>query len=162
MLGAGLLLGLAGCTEPAAETSGNASYTIQKIESSGAGADGTVRVKLTTPGQLAEADEDSIGQFVQVIARHEATKRQRAVAEARARRAFHKISVRNRKRRYLAVETDPVAVAGAAKAEKSVMVWDTDSQEIVGNDVYDIASSPAAQTLVRFDTYSAVYIDSGM
>ena len=63
--------------------------------------------------------------------------------------------------RYIAVDTvkDEKTVAGASK---SIMLWDTQTQDIVGNNVYDISSSPAVGSTSRFETYSAEYVGAGL
>lgn len=187
---------ITGCAQPVADT----TYTIRAIESS-RGSDGTVRVKLSTPGDVAEADEDLLVNFVQVVAIHEATKRQRQVAEERARATYRKMKAKANgkpgKARYLAVVTEkepeqekvvqqrvaktaktttkvatavpkdttttPKAPAPIKKVTKtkSIMIWDTQSESIVGNNVYDVEITPPVGTVARFETYSAEYIGSG-
>ena len=39
-----------------------------------------------------------------------------------------------------------------------VMIWDTQSQEIVGTDCYAVLKLPPAGELARFDTYTAQYV----
>ncbi len=41
-----------------------------------------------------------------------------------------------------------------------VMIWDTQSGEIVGNDCYAVLKLPVAGELARFDTYTAQYVGS--
>jgi hypothetical protein len=41
------------------------------------------------------------------------------------------------------------------------MIWDTQSQEVVGNDVYDLKSVPPVGSTAKFETYSAEYVGSG-
>ncbi len=60
--------------------------------------------------------------------------------------------------RYIAVDTEADA---RSKGAKSVMIWDTQSQQIVGNDVYDVQAVPRVGTIARFETYSAKYVGSG-
>jgi hypothetical protein len=38
------------------------------------------------------------------------------------------------------------------------MIWDTQSQEIVGTDCYAVLKLPPAGELARFDTYTAQYV----
>jgi hypothetical protein len=99
------------------------------------------------------------------VAKYEATLEQRRLAEAAGRRA--EASVRagspHRRRpprptRYLAVRTRPDA---RARTSVSVMIWDTQAQEIVGNNVYDINSPPPVGSSVRFETFSAEYVGAG-
>jgi hypothetical protein len=35
------------------------------------------------------------------------------------------------------------------------MIWDTQSQEVVGNNVYDVRRPPPVGSTAKFDTYSA-------
>lgn len=151
----------AGCAQPQA----NNAFTVQQIDST-PGRNGTVRVKLTTSGDLAEADESMLVNYVQVVAVRVASKRQREVADQRARAAYHKLNktgqITRKKIRYLAVATEKSPDAGNRKARESVMIWDTNSQEIVGNKVYEISEAPAPGTMARFETYSAEYISTGL
>lgn len=133
-----------------------------------------------------------------VIAKHQASVRQREVAQARAKAAYQKLVVKQKASvqttapapkpkhpkagtetkpgvqiaeahkprpyhipRYIAVETEKNAqdVPGTKKA---VMIWDTQSQEIVGNNVYDIGTAPAVGSNSRFETFSAEYVGAGL
>jgi len=97
-----------------------------------------------------------------VIAKHQATERQRKIAEERARLAYENASAPQqasyRKTRYIAVDTTREKNSTGAK---SVMIYDTQSQQVVGNDVYDVKESPKEGTISKFDTYSAEYVGSG-
>ena len=42
------------------------------------------------------------------------------------------------------------------------MIWDTQSESLVGNNVYDLASPPARGATAKFDTYSAQYVGNGL
>lgn len=166
---------LASCSEPAADN----AFTIRNVSSTGQGRDTSVKIKLTTSGELAEADAASIVQFVQIVAKREATKRQTQVARERGRAAQARLTARPSSKlsttpgrawkpvkprvRYLAVETEKSAPSPGQKAEAdtSVMIWDTQAQAIVGNDVYDIKNPPPAGTIVRFETYAAQYVGAG-
>ena len=111
---------------------------------------------------------------VRVIARHQATQRQRQIAEQRARIAQAKLHaqrqreaaaakksgrryVAKKRPRYLAVDTEKNQET-APGAKKAVMIWDTQSEQIVGNNVYDVESTPAIGQTARFETYSAEYV----
>ncbi|MBA2436195.1 MAG: hypothetical protein H0V54_14140, partial [Chthoniobacterales bacterium] len=97
---------------------------------------------------------------------HQATERQHRIAEERAQRAYAKMSaerkskMKARKTRYIAVDTEKNEKT-SADAKKSVMIWDTQSQEVVGNNVYDVKSPPPVGSTAKFDTYSAEYVGSG-
>lgn len=152
---------LAACAQPVADQ----TYTVRQIDSR-RNADGAVRIKLTTPGAFAEADADLIVAYVKIVAVREATKRQRMIAQERARRAFTKMNAaardaRKPKARYLAVATEPSAPQPGRRVGKSVMLWDTQAEEIVGNNVYDIESAPPVGTVANFETRAAEYVGGG-
>lgn len=115
-----------------------------------------------------------------IIAKHQASERQRQVAQRRAQAAYQRMMAdREREERaasrrarttkaptekktprYIAVDTEKDSRT-SPKAKKSVMIWDTQSKEIVGNNVYDVESAPAVGSTARFETYSAQYVGSG-
>ena len=74
--------------------------------------------------------------------------------------AKRKAALKEHKTRYIAVDTEKDKNT-AAGAKKSVMIWDTQSQEVVGNNVYDVKSPPPVGSTAKFDTYSAEYVGSG-
>lgn len=97
-----------------------------------------------------------------VIAKHQATERQRRYAEERARLAYENAPPPRRaqykKTRYLAVSTVREKNSTGAK---SVMIYDTQTQQVVGNNVYDVKQAPKEGTVSKFDTYSAEYVGTG-
>jgi hypothetical protein len=100
-----------------------------------------------------------------VVAKHRATERQRRIAEQRARvyvgRVAKKTSTTKKKKpRYIAVDTVKDE-RSSPKAKKAVMIYDTQSEEFVGNNVYDVQSTPRVGTTAKFDTYSAEYVGTG-
>jgi len=103
---------------------------------------------------------------VYVIAKHQATERQRRLAEQRARVYYGKLSserktaLKKHKVRYIAVDTEKNEQT-SPKAKKAVMIWDTQSESIVGNNVYDVEKTPAVGSAAKFETYSAQYVGSG-
>ena len=103
-----------------------------------------------------------VGATAYVIAKHQATERQRKIAEERARLAYEQASASRkasyRKARYIAVDTVREKNSTGAK---SVMIYDTQSQQVVGNNVYDVKQSPKEGTVSKFDTYTAEYVGSG-
>lgn len=110
-----------------------------------------------------------VGITVYIIAKHQATERQRQVAQERARIAAARMESQHRrtasshsapkkKPRYIAVDT---VKDENSKGAKSVMIFDTQSQEIVGNNVYDVKSAPAKGSTGKFATYSAEYVGNG-
>lgn len=157
---AGLSLVFAGCAQQTADQ----AFTVSQIDTS-RGGDGTVRIKLTTPGDVAEADESALVAYVQIVAVRAATRRQREITEQRGRSTQRKLQARAgsvRKSRYLAVATEPGVRPAGKKVAKSVMIWDTQSETIVGNNVYDIQSTPPVGSVARFETYSAEYVGAGL
>ena len=133
-----------------------------------------LKVKEMRPGRYVLAQSIATGLaagaavavMTYVIAKHQATERQRQIAEERARRAYAQMSperkseLKERKTRYIAVDTERDEHT-SPQAKKSVMIWDTQSKQVVGNDVYDLQSSPAVGSTAKFDTYSAEYVGSG-
>ena len=91
------------------------------------------------------------------VAKHEATERQRQVAEENARREYarHRAELRRRKVRYIAVRT---ARTPQSQGKTSCMVWDTQSEQVVGNTVYDTKETPKTGSTTKFDSYSAEYV----
>jgi hypothetical protein len=101
-----------------------------------------------------------------IIAQHQANEQQRAIAEARATEYYaqmaeeKKAELKKTKVRYIAVDTDK-SKDTSPKAKKSVMIWDTQSEKIVGNNVYDVEKPPQTGQVGKFDTYNATYIAMG-
>ena len=101
-----------------------------------------------------------------IIAKHQATVRQRQIAEQRARVYYAKLSptkktaLKKKKVRYIAVDTEKNQKT-SPKAKKAVMLWDTESEKVVGNNVYDVESTPAVGSTAKFETYSAQYVATG-
>jgi len=100
-----------------------------------------------------------------VIAKHQATERQRRIAEERARVYYARLAPEKKaalkkRKRYIAVDTEKNEQT-SPKAQKSVMIWDTQSETVVNNDVYDVQTAPSVGSTAKFDTYSAEYVGSG-
>ena len=85
------------------------------------------------------------------VAKYAATPVQREVATARARAVMRHGKP---KTRYIAVNTRRDS---RAKTATNVMIFDTQSESIVGNTVYDLNERPPTSQTVRFETYSASY-----
>jgi hypothetical protein len=62
--------------------------------------------------------------------------------------------------RYIAVDTIKDERA-SPQAVRAVMIFDTQTQEIVGNDVYDVRSTPPVGGTARFETFTAEYVGTG-
>jgi hypothetical protein len=101
-----------------------------------------------------------------IIAKHQATERQRRLATQRARAYYSrlpeqkKVTLRKRKVRYIAVDTEKDQRT-SPKAKKSIMIWDTQTQEVVGNNVYDVETPPNVGSTAKFETYAAEYVGTG-
>jgi len=115
-----------------------------------------------------------------IIARYQATERQRTIANQRARSAYAKLvrhaeqtaapqtagTSAEKKRpahkkvpRFIAVDTERDE---RSKGAKSIMIWDTQVQEVVGNEVFDVKTPPRPLDTAKFDTYSAQYVGAGL
>jgi hypothetical protein len=107
-----------------------------------------------------------VGITTYIIAKHQATERQRRIAEQRAKVYYgrlapeKKAALKKKKVRYIAVDTEKDEKT-SPKAKKAVMIWDTQSETVVGNNVYDVQSPPAVGSTAKFETYSAEYVGSG-
>jgi hypothetical protein len=107
-----------------------------------------------------------VATVIYFIAKHEATERQRQVAEMRARQSYARMSAQRRanmkakKVRYIAVDTEKGA-SSSPKAKKTVMIYDTQTQKIASNNAYDVAQSPSVGSTTKIDSYSAEYVGSG-
>jgi hypothetical protein len=63
--------------------------------------------------------------------------------------------------RYIAVDTVKDKRASPT-AKKVIMIWDTQSETLVGNNLYDVQNPPPVGAKTHFDTYSAEYIGAGL
>jgi hypothetical protein len=105
-----------------------------------------------------------VGVTAYVIAKYQATEEQKKIAQARAELYYRqldaeqKAAMQKKKVRYIAVDTQK---NDKIKGQKAVMVFDTKSQEIVGNEVYDVKTSPKVGQTTKLDTYTAQYVGSG-
>ena len=115
---------------------------------------------------IGAATGAAVGLATYIISKHQATERQRQIAEERARVYYgslapqKKRALKQKNLRYLAVDTLKDENT-SPKAKKAVMVWDTQSGQIVGNQVYDVQSTPTVGSTAQFDTYSAEYVGAG-
>jgi hypothetical protein len=112
-----------------------------------------------------------------IIAKHQATERQRKIAEQRARiylakrqeaeKAAARASAQSastspttkkkapKENRYIAVRTEK---EDFNTGKDAVMIFDTKSNSIVGNQVYDLKQTPKVGSVQKFDTYSAEFV----
>jgi hypothetical protein len=115
--------------------------------------------KIVTAAVIATA--------IYFIAKHEASERQREVAEMRARQSYARMSqkrkanMKARKVRYIAVETER-GQASSPKAKKTVMIYDTQTQKVASNSAYDVEKTPSVGSTAKIDNYSAEYVGSGL
>jgi hypothetical protein len=97
------------------------------------------------------------------LIQHEATERQRKIAQQHAVAYIKhlepqkKVAMKKKKVRYIAVDTEKNEKT-SPKAKKVVMVWDTQSESLVGNTVYDLPDPPAVGGNIVFNTYAAEYV----
>ncbi|MBU6181693.1 MAG: hypothetical protein KGR46_02625 [Verrucomicrobia bacterium] len=93
-----------------------------------------------------------------LIAQNQATRRQRTVAEDRARVYAERTGeFSKRSTRYIAVRTEGDRQRGKAQ----VMVYDVHSGRIVSDTVYDMSSVPPVGEMGYFGGYHARYIGTG-
>jgi hypothetical protein len=108
-----------------------------------------------------------VATVIYFIAKHEATERQRQVAETRARQSYagmpakRKADMKAKKVRYIAVDTER-GQATSPKAKKTVMIYDTQTQKVASNNAYDVEKTPSVGSTTKIDNYSAEYVGSGL
>jgi len=90
---------------------------------------------------------------------------QRAAAQQRTARTASTAKASGTKKakppketRYIAVKTEKESFN---KGQSAVMIYDTQSNQIVGNNVYDLKSTPKVGQTSKFDTYTAEYVGTG-
>ncbi len=118
-------------------------------------------------GMTASSDVHSVGAAtVVVLAKRQASERQRKIAEERAKAFQAKLTpakraeMKKKKVRYIAVKTEKDERT-VPQAKADVMIWDVESQQIVGNNVYDVESTPPIGQTAKFETYAAEYVGTG-
>lgn len=128
------------------------------VLSSGCLSPETIRKIEGTPGQEGTGIMGSrLPAVIKILATYEASAEQKAVAEERAHAAQAKLKGK-KKPRYIAVDTDR---DNRAQGAASVMLWDTQTEEIVGNNVYDVEAPPKLGEVAMWDTLSAQYVGVG-
>ena len=100
---------------------------------------------------------------ITIVAVREATQRQRQIAQEQGHFAYQQLIQQHKTRdlkrsRYLAVATvrEP-----DSKGAKSLMIFDTETDQVVGSHVYDVKTEPKTGQLGKFETYSADYVGTG-
>ena len=152
-------VGFTGCENMSPEATGVlAGVTSGALAGGIAKASGASNAQAVAIGMGTGA---AVGAIAYVIAKHEATERQRRIAEERVRLAYEQMSAdrkaRVQKRRYIAVST---VQEKNDKGAKSVMIYDTESKQMVGNNVYDVKTAPKDGEIQKYDSYSVEYVGS--
>jgi hypothetical protein len=156
----------------------------------GAAVGGDMARSLTVTSAESMATGSNAGSLVAatvvILAKHQATEKQRQVALKRAKVALVHLKAKQARAeakpkpktevakkeaprkeaaptklpRYIAVDTSRDERTAPA-AEKAVVIFDTETQEIVGNNVYDVKSTPPVGGTARFETFTAEYVGNG-
>lgn len=113
-----------------------------------------------TPGQEGTGIMlTKLPRAIKILVTYPATDAQREVAEQRARAAMNTLaSSGSTGNRILAVDTRPDE---RSRGSVNVMLWDTQTEQIVGNEVYDVEERPPLGKLAVWDKYSALYVGDG-
>ena len=102
---------------------------------------------------------------ITIVAVHEATERQRKVAQEQGHFAYQQLIEQHKTRAVKVKESRYIAVATVrepeSKGAKSLMIFDTQSDQVVGNHVYDVKTEPKIGQVGKFETYSAEYVGTG-
>ena len=120
-----------------------------------------------------------------VISKHQASVRQRKIAEQRARLYLAQRANAQKKASRVASSPSSSSSSGSSrkkpakpkpeprfiavkteresqnKGQASVMIFDTQSNQVVGNNVYDLKAAPKVGQTTNFDTYTAEYVGAG-
>lgn len=72
-----------------------------------------------------------------------------------------KKALRKKLPRYVAIET-PTDKRSAPGTKKDIMIFDTQNESLVSNNVYDMQSSPGLGAMMKVETYSAQYVGNGL
>jgi hypothetical protein len=84
--------------------------------------------------------------------------RQEAARKAAAAQPSSTARKKPPKPRYIAVKT---VKEENSKGKDQVMIFDTQSNQIVGDNVYDLKAAPQVGQTSKFDTYTAEYVGTG-
>jgi len=100
---------------------------------------------------------------ITIVTVHEATERQRQAAQEQGHLASRQITEQHKARgaknsRYIAVAT---AREPDSKGAKSLMIFDTQIDQVVGNHVYGVKIEPKTGQVGKFESYSAEYVGTG-
>ena len=75
--------------------------------------------------------------------------------------AQDRVALKKKLPHYVAIDT-PKDKRCSPGTKKDVMIWDTQSEALVSNNVYDVTTPPAVGSTAKFDTYSAQYVGNGL
>ena len=117
-----------------------------------------------TPGQEGTGIFLSrLPEVIKIIATYEATETQRTVASRQAEQVLARIRQELKSGDtlpdHIAVETEP---DGRLQGKSTVMLWDTQTEEIVGNKVYDVEETPRPGDVARWESYTATFYVADM
>ena len=98
---------------------------------------------------------------VAIIAAHDSSEHQRRLAAKRAVAWMAQHPATAQGGHYIAVDTEPDGL-GSPRAQKSIIIFDTETRKIVGAHVYDIPAPPPVGSIMRFGHYPARYIGAGL
>jgi hypothetical protein len=140
---------------------------------------------LTTQEIVTKVNNFAVGMFNnRSVGAYKATPQQTRLADQRAAASYKRFSPQQKKTlkesgtRYLAVRTADPTPAQQTEIRKNmqkpgslysgpkaasgkvycVMIWDTQTREVVGTDCYAVLSLPTPGTIAHFDTYTAQYV----
>lgn len=148
-----------------AGVAGGLAGAVTGIALGAAGVDPAITIPVTAGAGLLA------GGAAYIISKQQATARQREIAKANAQAAVAKweaaqarktSSARKsaaKKPRFIAVDTEKTGET--PKGSAPVMVYDTQSNQIVGNNVYNLGQKPKVGSNTSYDTMTAQYVGTG-
>lgn len=112
-----------------------------------------------TPGQEGTGVFLSrLPEVIKIMATYEATELQRTVASRQAQQVLARIrqdlKSGDRLPNHIAVKTQPDE---RLQGKSAVMLWDTQTEEILGNKVYDVEETPRPGDVARWESYTATF-----
>lgn len=116
--------------------------------------------RLGTAQQMSSATMDApVVASAFIIAKFRATEIQREIAQQRARAAYQQMPPKKKS----AVRAKKIALAVRTEKDKRfkgtpVMLWDTNTQDVIGDTVYDVGVTPESGTTMTFEAHVAEYI----
>ena len=120
------------------------------------------RVDRTKMRRAVPSDaEDRPANAVVIGAKHDATAAQAAVARKRVQtflaglNTYEMDALRQMGVRHICVPTIP---SRGHRGGVTCMAWDTQAQEFVGNNAYDLINPPPTLTVLEFPAFRAVYV----